>query len=303
MPVPDFQSLMLPTLKVFDTGAELPLSEVRKGIAAAEGLSAEDLREMLPGGRPAVFGDRVAWAILYMERAGLLDRVRRGVYRLTQEGERLLSREPSRIDMNLLGEYPDYVEWSRRANAPSSGKDTTVNPRNEAAKTPEEALERAARQLSSALEADVLHRVRNAAPTFLEGVIVDLLIAMGYGGGDAAQGRVTGRSGDGGIDGTIQDDALGLDEVYVQAKKYAEGNSVGESDLRNFAGATKGVFVTTAGFTRGAKDYVARSPKRIVLIDGEELARLMVRHGIGVRTWLQHEIKRIDEDYVDQEVP
>jgi len=161
--------------------------------------------------------------------------------------------------------------------------------------------------LSGALEADVLHRVRDAAPAFLERVVVDLLIAMGYGGGDATMGRITGRSGDGGIDGTIREDALGLDEVYVQAKKYAVGNSVGEGDLRNFAGAidaagtTKGVFVTTSGFTNAAKDYVARSPKRIVLIDGAELARLMVRHGVGVRTRVRHEIKRIDEDYFVQE--
>ena len=168
-------------------------------------------------------------------------------------------------------------------------------------------MDRAARQLRGALEADVLNRVRTAAPAFLEQVVIDLLIAMGYGGGDVAMGRVTGRSGDGGIDGTIREDALGLDEVYVQAKKYADGKTVGEGDLRNFAGAidaagtTKGVFVTTAGFTDAAKDYVARSPKRIVLIDGDELARLMVAHDIGVRTRVRHEIKRIDEDYFDQE--
>ena len=227
---------------------------------------------------------------------------------MTQEGKRLLSREPSRIDINLLGEYPDFAEWSQRANA-STTTTTTPAPSDGSAETPEEALDRAARQLSSALEADVLHRVRDAAPALLEQVVVDLLIAMGYGGGDTAMGQVTGRSGDGGIDGTIREDALGLDQVYVQAKKYAEGNAVGESDLRNFAGAidaagtTEGVFVTTAGFTRAATDYVARSPKRIVLIDGEELARLMVRHGIGVRTRLHHEVKRIDEDYFDQEAP
>ena len=157
------------------------------------------------------------------------------------------------------------------------------------------------------LEADILDRVRSAAPAFLEQVVVDLLIAMGYGGGNAAMGRVTGRSGDGGIDGTIREDALGPDEVYLQAKKYGDCNTVGEVDLRNFAGAidaagtTKGVFVTTAGFTRAARDYVARSPKRIVLIDGEELARLMVQHGVGVRTRVRHEIKRIDEDCFDQE--
>ena len=307
MPVPDFQSLMLPALKAFADGGEPSLSQVREQIAAAEGLSAEDVRELLPSGRQAVFVNRVSWAVIYMERAGLLERVRRGLYRLTPEGAGLLSRKPSRIDLKLLGEYPDFAEWSQRANAPPPGKDVVSKHTEDVSDTPEEALDRAARQMSDALEADVLHRVRDAAPAFLERVVVDLLIAMGYGGGDATMGRVTGRSGDGGIDGTIREDALGLDEVYVQAKKYAEGNAVGEGDLRNFAGAidaagtTKGVFVTTGGFTRAAKDYVARSPKRIVLIDGAELARLMVRHGIGVRTRVLHEVKRIDEDYFDQE--
>ncbi|MXY66743.1 MAG: hypothetical protein F4206_08780 [Gammaproteobacteria bacterium] len=173
--------------------------------------------------------------------------------------------------------------------------------------TPEEILARSASVLNSALEADVLDRVRNAGHSFLELVVVDLLIRMGYGGGDPENGRVTGQKGDGGIDGTIREDALGLDEVYVQAKKYADGNRVGESELRNFAGAidaagtTKGVFVTTSGFTKSAVEYVDRSPKRIILIDGERLAQLMVRHGIGVRTRETWEIKRIDEDYFDQE--
>ncbi len=309
MPVPDFQSLMLPALKAFVGDGELSLSEVRERIAAAEGLSAEDVREMLLSGRQAVFVNRVSWAVSYMARAGLLERVRRGVYRLTDEGERLLSRAPSRIDLNLLGEYPNFAKWLQRANAPPTGEDATSEQNEDLADTPEEVLDHAWRQLSSALEAEVLARVRDAAPAFLERAVVDLLIAMGYSGGDAAMGRVTGRSGDGGIDGTVREDALGLDEVYVQAKKYAEGNTVGEGELRNFAGAidaagtTKGVFVTTSGFTRAAKDYVARSPKRIVLIDGEELARLMVRHGIGVRTRLRYEVKRIDEDYFDQDVP
>ena len=307
MAVPDFQSLMLPSLKAFAGGGEPTLTQVRERVAAAEGLAADDVREMLPSGRQAVFVNRVSWAVIYMERAGLLERVRRGLYRLTPEGKRLLSRKPSRIHLNLLGEYPDFAEWSQRAKPRPPSKDMASKQNEDISDTPEEALDRAARQLSGALEADVLHRVLDAAPAFLERVVVDLLIAMGYGGGDAAMGQVTGRSGDGGIDGTIREDALGLDEVYVQAKKYAEGNAVGEGDLRNFAGAidaagtTKGVFVTTGGFTRAAKDYVARSPKRIVLIVGAELARLMVRHGIGVRTRILHEIKRIDEDYFDQE--
>ena len=298
---------MLPALKVLAGGVDTPISEVRARIAAAEGLTPEDVREVLPSGRQPVFTNRVSWAVIHMERAGLLERVRRAVYRMTAEGERLLSRAPARIDMNLLRENPGYAEWSKRASAPPLGKDVAPMRNDETMDTPEEALNRAARQLRGALEADVLDRVRKATPVFLERVVIDLLIAMGYGGGGAAMGSVTGRSGDGGIDGTIREDALGLDEVYVQAKKYADGNTVGEGDLRNFAGAidaagtTKGVFVTTAGFTRAARDYVARSPKRIVLIDGEELARLMVQHGVGVRTKVRHEIKRIDEDYFDQE--
>lgn len=305
MAIPEFQSLMLPSLVALADGSATPIAMVRDRVAASQGLTTLDLREMLPSGRQSVFVNRVSWAVIHMERAGLLERTKRGVYRLTPEGEHLLSRTPTRIDMNLLQEYPAYAEW--RKQTPSTGNEEASKSTNQSAETPEEAIDRAAEQLRSALEANVLQRVRDAEPTFLEQVIVDLLIAMGYGGGDATKGRVTGRSGDGGIDGTIQEDALGLDEVYVQAKKYAEGNTVGESDLRNFAGAidaagtTKGVFVTTASFTRAAKEYVGRSPKRIVLIDGKELARLMVLHGVGVRTRTLHEIKRVDEDYFDQE--
>lgn len=309
MAVPDFQSLMLPALRSLAGGEATPISEIRVRVADAEGLTPQDVQEMLPSGRQTVLTNRVSWAVLDMERAGLLERVRRGVYRLLPEGENLLSRNPSRIDLKLLEEYPSFVEWRRSSRKGTPGRETVEGQSDKTIETPDEVLDLAVEQLRSTLEAEVLHRVRNGPPAFLERVVVDLLIAMGYGGGDAAKGQVTGRSGDGGIDGTIREDALGLDEVYVQAKKYADGNTVGEGDLRNFAGAidaagtTKGVFVTTAGFTRASRDYVTRSPKRIVLIDGEELARLMVQHGIGVRLRAVHEVKRIDEDYFDQEEP
>ena len=307
MPIPDFQSLMLPALKALSDSAEKPISEIRNHIAEAQGITPEEMRELLPNSRQSVFVNRVSWALIYLGRAGLSERVRRGVWRLTEEGERLLANSPSSIDMNYLRNYPAYVAWRIGKNTPPSSEDAALTPPDDSADTPEEELERVVRQLRDELEADVLDRVREAPPAFLEQVVVDLLIAMGYGKGDAAMGRVTGRSGDGGIDGKIREDALGLDEVYVQAKKYADGNTVGEGEVRNFAGAidaagtTKGVFVTTSGFTSAAKNYVARSPKRIVLIDGEELARLMVVHSIGVRTRIHHEIKRIDEDYFDQE--
>jgi len=307
MPIPDFQSLMLPALEALSDGAEKPIAEIRNYIAEAQGLTPEDMRELLPNGRQPVFVNRVSWALIHLSRAGLSERVRRSVWRLTTEGEKLLANEPRRIDMNYLRNYPAYVARQPGKNTPPSSEDAALIPPDDSANTPEEELERVVQQLCDELETDVLDRVREAPPAFLEQVVVDLLIAMGYGKGDAAMGRVTGRSGDGGIDGKIREDALGLDEVYVQAKKYADGNTVGEGEIRNFAGAidaagtTKGVFVTTSGFTSSAKDYVARSPKRIVLIDGEELARLMVAHNIGVRTRISHEIKRIDEDYFDQE--
>ena len=282
------------------------ISEVRARVAAAEALAPGDLREMLPSGHQSVFANRMSWVVLHMERAGLLERVGRGIYRLTEQGEKLLVQASARIDRKTLRENPAYREWRDRVGKSSPGKGTGSIQADGSPDTPEEALEHAARQLRIEVEAEVLKRVLEAPPAFLERVVVDLLIAMGYGGGDAAMGHVTGRSGDGGIDGTIREDALGLDEVYIQAKKYTEG-TVGEGALRNFAGAidaagtTKGVFVTTTSFTRAAREYVARSPKRIVLIDGEELAHLMVAHDVGVRTRVRHDIKRIDEDYFDQE--
>ena len=306
MPVPDFQSLMKPVLEALSDGAAIRLSEVRARVAATEALAPGDLQEMLPSGHQSLFDNRVGWAVTYMARAGLVERVRRGTYQLTEDGGKLLAEAPTRIDKRTLQAIPVYAEWIGRVRESPPGKGTVPVQAEESTDTPEEALERAARQLRVELEVEVLKRVLEAPPAFLEQVVVALLIAMGYGGGDAAMGHVTGRSGDGGIDGTIREDALGLDEVYIQAKKYTEG-TVGEGALRNFAGAidaagtTKGVFVTTASFTRAAREYVARSPKRIVLIDGEELARLMVAHNVGVRTRDRHEIKRIDEDYFDQE--
>ena len=268
MPVPDYQSLMLPTLKAFADGAETSVSEVRACIVDAECLTSEDVSEKLTSGRQTVFANRVSWALPGIERAGLVERVRRAVYRLTAEGEHLLAQEPTRVDDNVLHAYPVFVEWENWEKARSRQVESSLPQDDESNETPEETLDCAAAELRAMLEAEVLDRVRNAAPVFLERVVVELLIAMGYGGGDAAMGRVIGRSGDGGVDGTIREDALGLDEVYVQAKKYGDGSTVGEGDLRNFAGAidaagtTKGVFVTTSGFTRAARNYVARSPKR-----------------------------------------
>ena len=299
MPVPDFQSLMLPVLRALGDGKDTPVRDVRERVASAEDLTDKDLQEMLPSGRQRAFTNRVAWALNYLLRAALVERVRRGVYRVADEGERLLAKPPSRLDIRYLRRFPAFVASKKEAE---KGPDKPSG-------TPEEALEAADRELTEALEAAVLYRLSKATPSFLEKAVVALLIAMGYGGGDASMGSVTGGTGDGGIDGTVKEDKLGLDEVYVQAKKYASGSTVGVGDVRNFVGALvgahaqKGVFVTTADFTASAKDFAARNPKRVVLINGRRLARLMVRHDVGVRVRDPHRppilIKAIDEDFFD----
>ena len=299
MPVPDFQSLMLPVLRALADGNDTPVREVRERVASAEGLTDKDLQEMLPSGRQRAFTNRVAWALNYLLRAALVERARRGVYRVADEGKRLLAKPPNRLNIRHLRRFPAFVASKKEAE---KGPDKPSG-------TPEEALEAADRELTEAMEAEVLDRLRKASPSFLERVVVSLLVAMGYGGGDASMGRVTGGAGDGGIDGTIKEDRLGLDEVYLQAKKYASGSTVGVGELRNFVGALvgaraqKGVLVTTADFTASAKDFAAQSPKRVVLINGRRLARLMVRHDVGVRVRDPHRppilIKAIDEDFFD----
>ena len=305
MSVPDFQSLMLPVLRAFNTEESTSLSKVRQQVADSEKLSEEDVKETLPSGQQTVFANRVSWAVIYMAGAGLVKRVGRGVYQLMDDGEILLSQDPPRIDEKLLKQYPKYIEWRQRNK---SGKKEGVLQEKDSAVTPEETIARAVQELTGTLESDILNRLQIAEPAFLEQVVVDLLIAMGYGGRNAERGQRVGRSGDGGIDGTIREDALGLDEVYVQTKRYADDNTVGEGALRDFAGAliaagtNKGVFVTTSNFSKAAGKYVKQVPMRIILIDGAELAQLLVKHGIGVRTREYYEIKRVDEDYFEQTV-
>ena len=306
MPIPGYQSFMLPALKALANGRQARISTVRKRIAAAEKLTTEDLNEMLPSGKQTAFTNRVSWAVMHLQRAALVHRPRRAVYQITEAGTKLLARRPPRIDLGVLQAYPEFAKWTEAVNK-SSGEEGKIDRTAASVDTPEEALGRAAKQLRNTLEADVLDRVRKAPPAFFEQVVVDLLIAMGYGGGDADKGSVTGKSGDHGIDGTIREDALGLDEVYVQTKRYGHGNTVGEGALRNFAGAidaagtNKGVFVTTSHFTKAAQAYVKLSPKRIVLIDGNDLARRMVDYKVGVRVKERYELKRIDEDYFEQD--
>ena len=300
MPVPDFQSLMLPVLETLQYDYDMSVAELRDLVSIREGLTQEDLRELFPSGKQTVFANRIHWALYALTRAKLAIRTYRATYRLTDSGVDLLKKKPQRVDRKLLLKYPAYREHQKalRLRTVTQKKSTPVSP--------DEEIGNAIQQLQNTLETDVLDRVREASPSFLEQVVIDLLTKMGYGGGDPARGFVTGGPGDGGIDGTIREDVLGLDEVYVQTKRYAEGHTVGPGDLRNFVGAidtagtTKGVFVTTANFSNSAKEVVKQTQKRIVLIDGEELARLMIQHDVGVRIQTVYKTKRIDEDYFEQ---
>lgn len=306
MPVPDVQSLLLPILEVLAGSKGLRYVDTRARLTESLGLTRDDMEEMEPSGRYTKLQHHSYWATQHLLRAGLVTPVRRGrdVFQLTEEGKRFLKDPPPRLDLDYLRNLPAYERWQYNSKAPvNNGGSPSVNAGPKA--TPEEVVGNAFRRLEDELQAGLLARMHESSPSFLEQVVVDLLIAMGYGGGEAARGTVTGRWGDGGIDGAIKEDALGLDEVYVQAKKYAAGNTVGESDVRNFVGAidvantTKGVFVTTANFTKSAKAYVERSSKRIILIDGKELTRLMVQYGVGVRTRATYQLQRIDEDYFE----
>ena len=233
MAVPDFQTLMLPTLQALNQGPELHVKEIRSLVSKILDLSAKDLEEMLPSGAQPLFDNRVAWALSHMSRAGLVLKAARGIYKLTDTGKSLLLKKPDRVDIKLLKTFPSYANW-RKSEKVSAKVSPAVT---QAGDTPEEVLQNAAQLLTEELQSDVLSRVRQADPSFLEKVVVDLLIGMGYGGGMPDRGTVVGKSGDGGIDGTIREDALGLDEVCVQAKKYSEDQTVGEPALCNFAGA------------------------------------------------------------------
>jgi restriction system protein len=300
MAVPDFQTIMLPLLRSLEGGQERRINDLVEHLADGFNLTPEERAELLPSGRQARFTNRIHWAVTHLYKAGLLDRPGRGRVRLTERGRRVLRTDPGRIDMALLARYPEYRQFQRTPNG--AQPDGPVAQSN--TKTPEEMLEASYQSLRSILAGDLLDRIGNCSPVFFERLVVDLLVAMGYGGSRRDAGLAVGRSGDGGIDGIIKEDKLGLDFVYVQAKRWS--GAVSRPDIQAFAGslegqrARKGVFITTSKFTSDAHDYVTRIEKRIVLIDGEQLAQLMIDHGVGVADVALYHVKKIDTDYFEE---
>jgi restriction system protein len=301
--VPDYQSLMLPVLRAATAG-EQRIGAVVQRLGEELGLSEAARAALLASGRQTIFANRVHWAKTYLAKAGLVEATKRGHFRLTPRGVDVLAASPERIDNRFLSRFEEFRQFSDRSAQPTDDE-VVPEPADAAEQTPDEIMRAAHRRIEAALAEDLLDRVRAAPPDFFERLIVNLLLAMGYGGSAADAGRALGRSGDDGVDGVIDQDALGLDRVYIQAKRYAAGNSVGPGAIRDFFGsldrhkAAKGLFVTTSGFTSSARETADYLSKRIVLIDGEQLTRLMIRHNVGCRIEEVLHVKKVDEDFFE----
>jgi len=300
---------MLPVLKVAGDGQEHRIGDVVSQLARDFGLTEEERQQILPSGKQATFANRVGWAKTYLVQAGLLEATKRAHFKITDRGRKSLTENPPRIDGEYLSRFAEFVQFKERGRVPGTASasvgETRAVPLH--AETPDELLRGTVKQIEIALKKELLDRILAAPPAFFEGLIVALLLAMGYGGSREEAGKIVGRSGDGGIDGVIDQDALGLDRVYVQAKRYVAENAVSEPEIRAFSGslgaakANKGVFVTTSYFTQPAQNFAERHPFKIVLIDGERLASLMIRHNVGVRIDETLYLKKMDEDFFADE--
>lgn len=306
--IPDYQSMMLPIMRRAATG-EINTKAAVETVAAEFHLTPEDLSALLPSGTTTRAVNRVSWAMIYLERAGLLKRERRGVYSITERGREVLAGAPAGIDNQLLRKFSEFQHFlNRRSSDASEGQKPLAAEEDVASKiTPSERLEEAHKALAATLRLELIDRILVSSPTFFEKMMVKLLTAMGYGGETIEEAAAhIGGPGDGGVDGVIWLDALGIDKVYIQAKRYARDAKVGRKEVQAFSGAlddkqtTRGVFVTTSDFTAEAVNYVKSIPKQIVLINGDRLSELLVRYGVGVRVERTIEVKKLDEDFFEE---
>lgn len=279
------------------------LVAIREAVATRLGLSDSDLAELLPSGRQTIFTNRVAWALSYLKQAGLAESPRRGSYRITERGRIVLKSPPERIDIDFLNQYPEFQAFRSTPESPTTPAASPVSGGG-AELTPDEQMRLGYSRLRESLAALLLDRTKQASPQFFEELVVELLVRMGYGGSREDAASVVGGSGDEGIDGIIKEDKLGLDTIYIQAKRWA--GTVGRPEIQRFAGALqgqkarKGVFITTSSFTADARSYAAGLQTTIVLIDGHQLAQLMLDHGVGVSESGAFKIWKLDEDYFSE---
>jgi restriction system protein len=302
VPIPDFQTLMRPVLVAIEGDEPKSNAQIRDIVAPPLNVSDEDRQVMLPSGKQALFTNRVAWAITHMAQAGLLDRPQRGRYLLSDRGKTVLKEHPDRVDMSVLAQFPEYQEFRTRKSEKHAEKSLDVVSDE---LSPSEAVGAIVEESYDTLAAELLDRILAQTPTFLETLSLKLLRAMGYGGREALLEH-TGKSGDSGLDGLVRQDALGLDLVGVQAKRYTNENPVGRPEIQAFVGAlqgaqtNRGVFVTTGRFSDGARQFADGVGMRLRPIDGKELSKLMVRYNVGVQVRETFELKQIDEEEFEE---
>lgn len=304
--IPDYQSLMRPVLECASAG-ETRIGDAVEQLAEKLGLTLDERAELLPSGKQARFANRVNWAKAYLAKAGLAENTRRGYFRITPRGLTALADATAKINNAYLEQFKEFQDFKVKVNEVDGA--VAATPAQALAplstETPDEALRKAHSAITGALAADLVDRVRKATPAFFEKLIVELLLAMGYGGTSEEAGRALGQSGDDGVDGVIDQDPLGVDQIFVQAKRYAEGNNIGAGAIRDFYGALslkkahKGIFVTTSAFSLPAVDTARGLGSRIVLIDGLQLSRLMIRYNVGCRDEDVLHLKKVDEDFFE----
>jgi restriction system protein len=307
MSVPDYQSLMLPVLEQSASG-EVRIGEVVDRLAKDLNLSEDDLAELIPSGKQTTFSNRVHWAKSYLKQAGLVEATKRAHFRISERGKEVLKSGIDKIDINYLKKFPEFIAFQNRSSSDSLNEEPSASPKFEVidvSQTPDDLMRVTNRAINLSLGQEIIDRIVLGTPAFFERIVVSLLLSMGYGGSFAEAGRAIGKSGDDGIDGVIDQDTLGLDRVYIQAKKYQHDNTIGPGAIRDFFGsldmhkASKGLFVTTSSFTKSAIDTADKLGKRIVLIDGRTLAQLMIRFNVGCRVEEVFEFKKIDEEFFD----
>ena len=307
--IPDYQTLMLPLLEQLSDQKEHELQELIKTLSDKFNLTDEERNELLPSGNQEVINNRVGWARTYLKKANLLTSPRRATFKITEQGIQVLNKKPTKIDVKFLQGLDNFKKWqiSYQTNYQNK-KESELIEENiaeiEQGKTPEELLDYSFQKLKDELAVELIDKIKSCSPVFFERLVVDLLIKMGYGGSRKEAGQIIGKSGDGGIDGIIKEDKLGLDTIYVQAKKWE--NTVPVGQVRDFAGsllskkAKKGIFISTSNYPKGAYEFVSSIEPRIVLIDGKELAELMIQHNVGMATKSIYELKKLDLDYFEE---
>lgn len=301
MAVPDFQSLMLPMLEFAADEKEHSMQATRDALSKKLNLSSEDLEERLPSGRQTTFANRVAWAKVYLTQAGLLESPKRGYFFISERGKDVLAQTPSRIDIKYLERFPEFQEFRKAGNKSQKEKQVHSSASESESTTPEETLELAYQQLRDEIANQLLHQVKSNSPEFFEKLVVNLLVRMGYGGSVKEAGRATRRTSDEGIDGMIKEDRLGLDAIYLQAKRWDA--PVGRPEIQKFVGALhgkrakKGVFITTSRFSNEALEYSKQIDPKVVLVDGHDLVQLMIDYGVGVSSAAVYEVKKVDTDF------